>query len=235
MATTFTSLIAQSRIPLLEPVASFWADTELLAYLIDGARDLWRAVLDLHQEHFLTVDVTNVSLAANGTSLTGTPADVFRVHTIEVRDLTTSNTIQNCIFEAKDFNHADFVAARGMSAQDANGLTIYFCLIGAGGPVAAPTIRVAPKLTAALNLTLGYIPTLGTIVTGDNNPIPGESDHALIAWAVAHAKAKERPDGTPDPEWLSIYATDKKNLLAALTPRQEQDEEYAQALFEEYW
>lgn len=235
MATLISAIRDRARTKLLETTASFWTDAELLDDAVDGIKDLWRAILDLHQEHFLTIDTTNVSLAANTTTLTGVPADVFRVHTLEPRDLTDSAAVRDIVFKAKDYNHPDFVAARGLSAQDPNGLTIFFTVITAGAPVGAPSIVVAPKLNAALNLTLAYIPTLAALTAASNNPIPGESDHAVFAWTMAHALGKERADRQPDPVWMEVYATDKRNLLIALTPRQEQDPDYVEGMFEEYY
>lgn len=234
MATAISSIVSQARIHLLETTASFWTDAELLDLCRKGAYDLWGAILDLHQEHFLTIDVTNVSMAANATSLTGVPADTFRVHLIEPRDLTGST--RNVYFQPRDYNHADFQAARASSAVDpTGGLTIYYCLIGAGSPVAAPTVKVAPALTSALTLTFVYVPGITIADAAASNPIPGESDQALINWIVAFARAKERDDRMPDPEWLALYATEKTNLKIRLTPRQTQEPEYVQGMFEDYY
>jgi hypothetical protein len=235
VATLISSLITQARRPLNEATARFWSDAELLDHAVHGIHDLWGAILDLHQEHFLTNDATNVSLAADATSLSGVPTDVFRVHSLEPRDLTTSGTARNMEFVPKDYNHADFVGARSLGAQDPDGATVYYCLINAGAPVGAPSILVAPKLTTAVNLRLVYNPTVGTLTSGDNNPIPGEGDAAVIAWIVAFARAKEREDRSPDPEWLAIYGTEKKALLTRLTPRQTQEPDTVEALFEPYW
>lgn len=235
MATTLATIITNARTTLNETAAAFWTDAELLVHAIDGVKDLWRAVIDLHQGHFETVDITNVSMAASTSTLTGVPADVFRVELIEVRDLTTTNAVQNMTFEPRKINHPDFTAARGLSAQDPSGQTIYFDILNAGAPIAAPSIQVAPQITSAVNLRLIYTPTLAAMTSASNNPIPGETDHAVMAWIIAHAKAKERPDGSPDPSWLQIYATDKKSALVALTPRQTQEPEVTEAFFESYW
>jgi hypothetical protein len=217
---------------------AFWTDAELLNIATRGATDLWAAILDLHQEHFKTEDDTNVSLAAEATSLTGVPSDLFRVSVIEPRDLTTSNSQRFIKFVPLDFNHPNFEAARAMSSFDTNTqLTIYYCITGAGSPIAAPTIRVAPKISSALNLRLVYVPTLGasSLATTSNNPIPGESDNALIAWTVAFARAKEREDRSPDSAWLGVYSTEKQSLLTRLTPRQTQEPEIVEGMFESYW
>lgn len=237
MATLFSTLISSARKPLLEDTASFWTDAELLDIAIKGVTDLWAAILDLHQEHFLTVDITNVSLAANGTQLTGVPTDCFRVHLIEPRDTTSSGSGRDTEFFPRDFNHRDFIYARSMSALDpSSGTVIYYTVTGAGSPVAAPVILTAPKISSALNLRFAYVPALavGTYTTTSTNPIPGESDNALVAWVVSYARAKERDDRSPDPNWLSVYATEKQSILTRLTPRQTQEPDYVEGMWEGY-
>ncbi len=234
MATTLGTLRTAARIHLNETTARFWTDAELLDYAIKGVQDLWKALVDLHQEHFLTDDASNVSVAANATTLTGVPADCFRVHMIEPRDL--SGSARYLKFEAKDYNHVDFQEARAQTAVDpSGGPVVLFALVGAGAPVAAPTVKVAPKLTAAVNLRFVYIPTLASMTADSSNPIPGESDNAIIAWIVAWARAKEREDRTPDPEWLALYATEKTGLKIINTPRQSQDPEIVDGMFEGYF
>lgn len=232
MATLLSTIRTDVRTTLIETTASFWSDDELLRILILGCQDLWKALVDLKQDHFLTIDETNVSLAASATSLTGVPADVFRVRGIEPRTLTDSTAT---IFSPKDFTHPDFVRARQQSTSDANGRVVLYDVIQAGAPVGAPTIRTAPALTAALLLRLIYIATLGTLTAASNNPIPGDSDNALKAWGIAYARAKEREDRSPDPEWIAIYSSEKQQLMTVNTPRQDDEPEYAEALFETDW
>jgi len=241
MATKFSALTTRVRRRLLEEKRSdtqrlFWSDEELLDHLIDGAKDMWGAILDLGQEHFLTIDTTNVTQAADATALSGVPSDVFRVHMLEPADTTSTGSHKNVIYIPRDLNSVEFQRARAQSSQDPNsGQIVYFTLINAGHPVAAPLIQVAPKLSSAVTLRLIYIPGLGTITENSNNPIPGESDNALIAYAVAYARAKEREDRSPDPNWLAIYATEKQNLLVRLTPRQSQELPVVTAFFEDMW
>lgn len=240
MATLLTTIRANARKVLLEDTASFWSDDELSKIIIDGIKDLWGAIVDLHQEHYATDDSTNVSMAASSSSLTGVPADVFRVLLIEPRDLTSSASGRNIRFVPRDYNSPEFESARAMSSQDpSNGLVIYYAVWGAGAPVGAPTIKVAPQISSALNLRLVYIPSLADSLFNDfdtdNNPIPGESDNALKAWCIAFARAKERDDRSPDPNWLAIYANEKQSILTRLTPRQEQEPEYVVGMFDEYF
>jgi hypothetical protein len=233
MATTIQTLIDQARRHLHEATARFWSDAELVTHANKGIKDLWRAINDNYQDYFLTIDVTNVSLAANSASVAGLPADVGVVRGIEPRVRTS---YPNLTFFAKDYMHPDFANARAQAAFDpGQGGTIYWRLMGAGGPVAAPTIQIAPQVSAAVPLRLIYVPTLAELALAGNSPIPGESDQALIAWIVAYARAKERPDLTPDPSWLEVYSTEKKSILVSLTPRQTEDDEIAEALFEGYW
>lgn len=211
----------------------FWSDEEIFVYAKNGTTDLWKAVIDLHHEHFLTLNSTDVSLASGVNQLTGVPIDTFRVYLIESTSTTTG-----CLFVPRAVNNRDFVAARWQGIQapvtPTCGVVVYYCLTGVGAPNSAPVILTAPALSAAVSLNFWYVPILGvhqyTLETS-RNPIPGESDQALISWIIAYMRAKERDDRSPDPSWLAVYATEKTNLLASLTPRQEQDAEYVESIF----
>jgi hypothetical protein len=233
MATTLQTIVDITRRHLNEPTASFWSDNELVALCNRGIRDLQRAINDDFQDYFLTVDATNVSQAANALTLTGVPADVGIVRGLEPRVLTTFPTLH---YRPKNYVHPDFMAARSMAAFSPDlGGTIWWSVAGAGGPVAAPTIYVAPALSTAVLLRLIYTPTIAELAIGGTNPIPGESDNALVAWTVAYAMAKQREDQSPDPGWLAVYGTEKQNILVSLTPRQTDEDDIAEALFEQYW
>lgn len=241
-ATLISSLISQARVHLKEASASYWTDAELLSLGQKSVNDLWGAVIDLHQEHYITVDVTNVTQATDATSLSGVPTDVFRVLLIEPRDTTSVGTHRNTLYIPKDYNSPEFIAARAAGSQDplnglTNGLTIYYAVTQAGSPIGAPTILVAPPVTTTLDLRFVYIPgpASASLLTSSSNPIPGESDQAIIAWIVAFARAKEREDRSPDPNWLMIYQTEKQNLLTRLTPRQEQEPEVVDGMFDYMW
>jgi hypothetical protein len=232
MATTIQTIVTRARRPLREATASFWSDAELLDHALDAISDLWRMVIDLHQEHYLTIDETNVSLAANTGTITGIPSDCFRIVSIEARDLSSSSDAIGLEFLPRDWNHPEMVNARRSSAVSPRGQTIYYTVTGKGPPVDTLSVRVAPRVTDAVNLTLAYVPTHGIDELTDNNPIPGQSDLAIQAWVVAHARAKEREDGSPDPDMLAIYATEKEKIRTALTPRQEQELETVEGMFE---
>ena len=213
----------------------FWSSDELIAHMNHAITDLWKAVLDLHGEHFQTVDITNVSVAADTETLTGVPTDVFRILRIEPRDVTSSGSYRDVSFKPWDTNSDDAQNARALgSVSPTSGVCVYFQLENAGAPVAAPTVRIAPKLSSAVTLRFVYAPTIATKVAADDNPIPGGTDLAIIAWTVAYARAKEREDRMPDPNWLAIYGTEKRNSLTAMTPRQEQEPEVVQDYFESY-
>jgi hypothetical protein len=238
MATTLQSLVTDIRAAMIAPISGdnadeFWTDDEILGYLNRGIKELWRSINDNFQNYFLTVDKTNVSLVAGSDLLTGVPSDVSIVRKLSPRDPATYPYLK---FEYRDVSHKDFIAAETQAALEPSQVRLaYFYISQAGAPVAAPEIHFAPLVTATVLLTLVYVPTLATLTASDNNPIPGESDQALINWGIAHARAKEREDRLPDPGMLALYATEKQNILTSLTPRQTQDDEVAEALFEEYW
>lgn len=213
----------------------YWTSDEIVGYLNRGIKDMWGAVIDLNQEHFQTV-VETVTLAAEATQLASVPTDCFRVLLIEPADTTTGGTHPYIVFRPKDYNSHEFINARAQVSLDpSSGLIIYYTLTQAGAPIGAPTILTGPKVSSALTLRMAYVPTAPTKTSAQANPIPGESDNALIAWGVAYARAKERQDRAPDPNWLTIYATEKTNVLVRLTPRQTQEPEVVDSFFGGQW
>lgn len=238
MATALSSIITDARALLIAPTTGdnadeFWQDSELLGILNRGVKELWRAINDLYQNHFLTVDKTNVSVVASQETLSGVPADLAILRTLGPRNREAFPYMK---FEYRNLDHKDYIAAETQGAIDpSQARLIYFYISQPGAPVAAPEIHIAPMMTAAVDLQLGYVPTLETLTASDYNPIPMESDQALICWTVAWARAKEREDRSPDPAMMQMYATEKQKILTACAPRQTQDEEVAEALFEEYW
>lgn len=232
MATLISAIVTKSRLRLTETTAAYWTDDELAGICIDGVRDLWRRLNDLYKNYFVTIDETNVSLAASANQLAGVPADLFRVVSIEPRVLGESNPNPGLIFKPMDYNDPRFINARAQRTREPNNVVVFYDVWTQGPPVAAPVIRTAPKLSSAVLLTVVYNQTLGALTSASTNPIPGESDNALVAWTVAYARAKEREDRAPDPEWLAIYGTEKTNLTQQLTPRQIQEPTVVLGMFE---
>lgn len=235
MATIISDLVPLIRQRLIEPSAVFWTDDELIQIAILGIRDLWRSTCDLKQEHFLKIDNEHVVMPANSFVLTGVPDDVHKVYIIEPRDITETSTNHGVVFEPRDYNNKFFQQARAMPGIDPTTATIYYSIHQQGAPVNSPEIRVAPKINSDMNISFAYVPVLGVLAGTDRVPIPGEADNAIIAWTVAFARAKEREDRSPDPAWLTIYATEKQSILQGLGVRQYQEPSYVEAQFEEYW
>lgn len=213
----------------------FWSDDELLEYAILGCKDLWRSFLDLHQDHFFVDDETNVSLAANASQLTGVPSNCFRILLIEPRDTTDAASSRLVKFKPAKVNDPEFIKARSLSAQDpSQPLVIYYRMTVAGPPVGTVVVKTAPKIDTALLIRLIYLPSLSsTLAATDANPIPGESDKAVIAYATAEALAKDRDDRMPDPNWLAVYKTEKDSCLIAAAPRQEQEPPVVKGVFDD--
>jgi hypothetical protein len=242
MATTIKDLLPIIRDKLVASTEStvvnkdeFWSDTELFRDAAAGIRDLWRDIVDLKQEHYLTIDSSNVSLPANSSALIGVPTDVHKVYMIEPRTLSTSGANYSLAFVPRDYNSIEFQNARSRAATEATNDTICYAVTQQGAPVGAPVILVAPQVTSAVLLSFCYVPTLGQLTINSVIPIPGEADNAVVAWTVAFARGKEREDRAPDPAWLSIYSTEKNHLLQSLGLRQLQEPTYSEAVFEAYW
>ena len=234
--TPITDIITQVRRQLVETTARFWSDTELIDILKLGAMDLWGAYLDLHQDHYWTlIDDGSVKQEAGASRLTGIPDDCFRIQLIEPLDTTGALSNNSVGYAPRKYNHPDFIAARTITqAEFQTGGVVFYDMTGPGAPIAAPVVLVAPKLSVTLALRLAYYPML---VVNDINPVPGGSDNALKAWTIAYAMAKEGPQGgrIPDAGWLAVYATEKQTLLTRVTPRQEQEADVVDGLFDNLW
>ena len=235
MPTLISDIETLARQRLTEITPKFWTSPELTQIIIAGIRDLWRDIVDLKQEHYLTIDTTHVSMVADATTLTGVPTDVHKIFLIEPRDLSTNGSNHGLIFMPLKYNEHMFQLARSRDAIDPSNDTIYYTIQGQGAPVNAPTIVVAPKVTSTVLIRFAYVPTLGTLLSGSPIPIPGEADNALVAWTVAFARAKEAEDHSPDSNWLAIYATEKQHLLQSLGLREYQEPSYVDAIWEDYW
>lgn len=233
MATLMSYIITMSRDRLQEPVPAFWSNAELLRYGNRGVRDMWRRLKTTNQDFFHQIS-TIVTQDVNATQLSAVPTNVSQIHGIEPVDLQRFNCLY---YRRKDYNHIDFTTARASDAVDPiNGSIIWYAPTQAGAPIAAPVILVAPKVSAQVALRLTFTPTVGNeLVSTDPNPIPGESDNALMHWICAFAKGKQRPDQKPDPDEMAMYKDEMATIVASETPRDDSEPEVVEAMFEDYW
>ena len=235
MATQISTIELLARQRLVEETPRFWSSEELTDIIIAGIKDLWRDIVDLKQEHFLTINNDDVTFEADATSLTGVPTDVHKIYLLEPVDTTIGSSNQGLVFAPMDYNSDVFASARSKAAIDPTYDTIYYSITSAGGPVNSPTIYCAPKVTSAISVSFCYVPTLAALTSQSDVPIPGEVDNALVAWTVAFARGKEKEDRMPDAGWLATYATDKAHLLESLGVRQYQEPTIVPAMFASYW
>lgn len=239
MSTTVQTLLTRARTTLLETSARFWTDQELLDEYNNGVHDLWKSIIDLYKDHFITQDITNMNLpvGAGGSSvaITGVPANLFRILKIRPRTLGVNSSFRGLVFQPRDTRHPDFVQAEAATPCAPRQKVIYYALINAGAPAGTVGILCAPPVQTLVPLQVDYIPVLANTIlaniSSDTNPIPGESDKAVVEYIIAFARAKERDDRAPDPEHVSIYATEKRNLLTVLTPRSDQEPETVESFF----
>jgi len=226
--TSLGAIVARTRTQILAPLAQsgaigpdqFWTDDELLDHLRAGCRDLWRAIVDLHQDHFVATHTAAV-LPAAADALVGVPTDLFRILYLQPRDLSTFGG-PTLLFRRASLTSRDFTEARLRAAIDPTGTggLVYYAVVNAGSPVMTPEIRVAPRVSSAVPIRMDYVPTLPPLAVNSLNPIPGESDQALMAWTAAYALGKQA-DGTfaPDTTWLAVYSTEKDAIKIVTEPR----------------
>lgn len=237
MATPISSLLKDTRNFLVDAGSRrFWSDDELISIMTKGAKDLWGSILNTYSDHYLSIDTEHVTLEASADALNGVPDDVFRVHLIEPLDTTQNGIAPNLRFVPKKYNSQDFIIARSLSALDpASAGVIFYDVSGVGAPNGAPTILTAPRVSSQTRLRFVYNPTLPPLHAEEPNPIAGESDMALVTYTVAFARAKDNDSRQPDAGWLAVYASEKQNILSRITPRQDQEPEVVEGLFDELY
>lgn len=235
MPTTIAEIEATVRERLVEPSPNYWSSDELTKIVILGIKDLWRSIVDLKAEHYLTINDSDVYVKANTSELQGVPNDVHKVYMIEPIFSTTDASRSSLSFTPKEYNHPDFNAARMRNTISEPFGELLYAVTGTGAPFGAPTIRIAPQLSTEIRLSFSYVPTMETLVNGSYIPIPGEADAALIAWTVAFARAKETEDHAPDQGWLGAYSAEKQNLLHSLGLRQLQEDTITDGVFDGLW
>src|SRR5258708_19340313 len=95
MAETLATVRTKVRYHIDEPTANYWADAELNALIDNRQRDLWRKIIALRKDYWLTSFTLN--LVVNQFSYTttdGVPADIWRIASIR----TTTSGYQNLIW-----------------------------------------------------------------------------------------------------------------------------------------
>lgn len=232
MPTTINTIITRARRALNETTARFWSDAELLDLAQMGIEDLWKAVKATNKKHLITSTTSTISAS---TAYFYAPDNIADIYGLEV---TNPSTNVNLHFKKADYFSGEFQQARFADATEARECVVLYDIFGPGGNASSTstTIQIAPKLSTAVNVTLYYVPTPSSASTSSNNPIPGASDNALIAWVIAFARAREREDRAPDSEWLAVYNTEKQNLLTSvLDPRDKSEEVYVEGMFEQLW
>jgi hypothetical protein len=221
-------------------LGTYWSDDELREHAISAAKDLWRRFTDLHEDHFVTIDEENVSAVVNDTVLDGVPEDVFRVLLLEPRDVTDNGAARGLRFIPAKFNSDEFRADRRLGSVDpSGGAVVRYAILNAGSPVDAPTIKLSRALSSTTLLTLEYIHTLDDDALREDdavNPIPGESDEAMLDWMCAFALGKQNPDGhlEPDGTWMALYEKQAGLILQASAPRQEQQPRIVRGVFDDF-
>ncbi len=241
MPTPLSTIVANARVHLRAPTVqtgsvsadTFWTDSELLAHTIRGCRDLWRSLVDLHQDHFLEI-VTTPTIAASGDRIIGVPKNVMRPILIQPADTSDTGNNRTLKFTPAKYNSTEFRRALAMSPLDpTQDGEVFYVITKAGSPVAAPEILIAPLLSQAMAVRIAYIPTLQPLSADSINPIPGESDLALEAFTTAYALAKQDPDNKPDTTWMAVYGTEKQSILIVSEPRQDQQPRVVRGVFDD--
>jgi len=229
---TVAELLLDVRTNLDENTASFWTDTQLIAYINQAQEMVWSRVKSLKSDYFdvqrsstdgsVTIltesyDCAGFAIAASTTSYT-LPPDFDEMKLIEC--LTSG-------YEGTAFTFADMTAPAFrtlLAVVDAQDPTTFLCDI-----IGERTWIVAPKVSRALDIRLTYTPILGTLTAEtDTLQVPHPLWLAVVDYATARAMRKDR-----DASFLMWEQAAEKHLATffASHARQIQDAEVVEGLF----
>ena len=231
---TWTVLLAQLRLNLDEPTASFWTDAELMGYT-NRAKDRVQAeVRKLKADYFDlqrtsadgTVTIVGESYATSGFAIVaGTrnytlPPDILEMKLIEC--ITTNYEQVRFVFA--DLTKAEHRAVREITTNQSPSRFLVW-LFG------ERTMTIAPLSDTALDLRLTYTPMIPDLSTGsDTLEMPHPLYIAVEAYATSTALKKDR--ATEAAVWEATGNTIIAGLFGGHA-RQTQDPQYVESYMSE--
>lgn len=222
MALTLATVRSKVRAHIDEPSANYWTDAELNGYISDRQLDLWRKILQIRKDYFLSN--FNLSLVANQFSYTvadGIPADIWRIETIR----TTTSGKQNMVWNPGNPTSQAFIDGLNSDTPTFNPFQIYYALRN------LTTLWVSPLPQSALTARVDYI-QLPTAVSADSDTflLPDPFLPYIQYMAASDALAKG-PVGD-GPAWESRADKAWNDIMLALdTPRSEQGPDVVEGAF----
>lgn len=149
MAETLATVRSSVRGHIDEPTANYWTDAELNGLIAAGERKLWRKILAMKKDYWLTTATLTV---ATGSSIfnpldgSGMPADIWRIESIR----TLTSGFQNILWTPADPNSQNFLSGLNTDFPVFNPFQILYALRNMTTLAISPVFQQGP-ITALIN------------------------------------------------------------------------------------
>ena len=155
----------------------YWSDQELARHCLDAVRDMWRAMEGLNEHYQQKIESGFILPASTNRLILNTARSVYKIKLVEP---TNPNILLP--FHKVRYNSLDHYAARGYNSIDLGQITdietpgssdefqtpqgrVYYSIDGRDNPSNPPSLRFAPTIEQAIDLTVTYIPTLESLLS----------------------------------------------------------------------
>lgn len=239
MARTGQDLVDELRADLDEHVAGNgnWQDAHLLLWINKG---IVRVVADMRAQRERWFDTIMLSTDSASTILgeTYTPSTALKptsgnttitlppncIEVVKILPLSQTDLDNGLQFVQKDLTSIEFIAAQ-RHASNVNTRTYYFDSYG------TRTLKIAPVLATSFDIALHYVAmpeaiTLSTTLT----TVPDWMLDAAVLYAHYRALMAIKHDDYQSA--LTIYAAELRNLIELNRPRESQDVQVIEGVFD---
>lgn len=221
MAQTLLQVRTSVRAHIDEPTANYWTDAELNGLIDSRQRSLWRKILALKKDYWLTTATLTVSSGTftyTGGDGSGMPTDIWRVESIR----TLTSGYQGLLWTPADANSDIFLAGLNTDFPVSSPYQILYAMRN------ITTLAISPIPQQAMSALINYIQQ-PTVMSSDTDTflIPDTFVDYVEYGAAADALSKG-PVGD-SVGWAQKAGESWKEIMEALdTPRSSQGPDLVQ-------
>lgn len=221
MAQTLLQVRTSVRAHVDEPTANYWTDVELNGYIVSRQRTLWRKILALKKDYWLTTATLNLTVGTslyNGGDGSGMPTDIWRIESIR----TTTSGAQNILWAPADPNSPDFLVGLNSDFPVFNPYQILYSIRN------MTTLAISPIPQQTISALINYIQQ-PTVMSADTDTflIP-DTFVDYVEYAAAADALSKGPVGD-SVGWAQKAGESWKEIMEALdTPRSSQGPDLVQ-------
>lgn len=226
MAETLGQVRARVRAHIDEPTPNYWPDAELNTYISDRQLDLWRRILQIRKDYFLSPTGFVLTLAPNQYAYVppDVPADIWRISTIR----TITPGFQDLTWVPGNPTSQEFIDGLRTDVPVFNPFRQFYALRNVN------TIWVSPLPQQVIQAQVDYI-QLPTAVSADSDTFLIPDPFLSYIQYMATADALQKGPVSDWQGWESKAEKAWEGIMLALdTGRSDQGPDVVEGMFSGY-